>query len=317
MENNELNEESHKNEWDEVIRNLNKKRENKVVDKIKDEVSEEESKKLLDAEFEELFNNSFDNKSINLNVKGEEIGNSENLLSNEDDASDMTIDTSKKLDKYNFDVEEFVDNHLAYLKQKEEEKEKKYYVEPVEQHKDFSEHGDFAEVMQAAHESEYREYLKKVQEMKKKRAEDEKREKAQEKIKKEEAARRLKEERLSKKLKTLSNKIIKLGLSGKAVDFNDKMKWIQIETFRPFYRIVDHSGKGILSAEFVEISATERAFYFYDRCNQIYKLYKWDTVDLRYGLDHSCERQQDLWIHIKSKYPENNYGFKFVRNNFE
>jgi hypothetical protein len=201
MENNELNEESHKNEWDEVIRNLNKKRENKVVDKIKDEVAEEKSKKLLDAEFEELFK-GFDDKSSNLNVKDDDIGPSKNLLSDEyfedDDAIDMTIDGSKKEDKYNFDVEEFVDNHLAYLKQKEEEKEKKYYVEPVEQYKDFSEHGDFAEFMQAAHESEYREYLKKVQEMKKKRAEDEKREKAQEKVKKDEAARKSKKEKLEK-----------------------------------------------------------------------------------------------------------------------
>ena len=130
-------------------------------------------------------------------------------------------------------------------------------------------------------------------------------------------ARRLKEERLSTKLKILSNKIIKLGLSGRAVDFNDKMKWIQIETFRPFYRIVDHSGKGILSADFVEISATERAFYYYDRCNKIYNLYKWDTVDLRYSLDHSSEKQQDMWVHIRRKYPEDNYGFKFIRNNFE
>jgi hypothetical protein len=73
---------------------------------------------------------------------------------------------------------------------------------------------------------------------------------------------------------------------------------------------------GILSADFIELSSTERAFYYYDRCDKIYKLYKWDTVDLRYSLDHSCEKQQDLWFHIRKRYPENNYGFKFIRNNF-
>ena len=41
------------------------------------------SKKLLDAEFEELFKR-VDDKSSSLNVKGEEIGTSENLLSDED-----------------------------------------------------------------------------------------------------------------------------------------------------------------------------------------------------------------------------------------
>jgi len=246
--------------------------------------------------------------------------NQEDLLSNEDfgddNESDMEIDSNKNNDKHNFDVEEFLDSHHAYLKQKEEEKEKKYYIEPVEQYKDFSEYGDFAVVMQAGHENDYREYLEKVQEMKKKRVEDERREKALEKAKRDEAARKSKKEKLEKKLISLTKKIAKLGLGGNAVDFNDKMKWIQIETYRPFYRVVDHSGMGILSADFIELSSTERAFYYYDRCDKIYKLYKWDTVDLRYSLDHSCEKQQDLWFHIRKRYPENNYGFKFIRNNF-
>jgi hypothetical protein len=124
--------------------------------------------------------------------------NQEDLLSDEDfgdgDESDMGIDSNKKTDKYNFDVDEFIDDHFAYLKQKEEEKEKKYYIEPVEQYKDFSEYGDFADVMEAGHAYEYREYIKKVQEMKKTRVEDEKREKELEKARKDEAARKSKKE---------------------------------------------------------------------------------------------------------------------------
>ena len=67
--------------------------------------------------------------------------------------------------------------------------------------------------MQAGHENDYREYLEKVQEMKKKRVEDEKREKAQERAKKDEAARKSKKEKLEKKLISLTKKIAKFFIN--------------------------------------------------------------------------------------------------------
>ena len=50
----------------------------------------------------------------------------------------LNIEINKNESTVDYELDEFVADHLLYLEQKKEAKEKKYYVEPVEQFKDFS-----------------------------------------------------------------------------------------------------------------------------------------------------------------------------------
>ena len=273
------------------------------------------SKKLLDAEFEELFK-GVDDKSHNLNNEAKKQDSIDEISL--DDTSIVHINNSENLEvkinesEVDYDLEEFVNDHLIRLEQKKEAKEKKYYVEPVEQFKDFSEHGDLADFMQAAHENEYREYLKKVQDMKKKRVEDEKREKIEEKMKRIDKANNERLVKLDRKITRLNNKVKKLHINGRVVDFSDTNKWIKLEVPRVYHKVIDHSGKVIAAAEFVEISRTISSFYIYDNMSGTYKLFaKFSENSNDYKIIEETSTQKGIWDFIKKGGSSDNMGFLF------
>jgi hypothetical protein len=273
------------------------------------------SKKLLDAEFEELFN-VVDEKSHDLNVEAKKQDSIDQIslddTSIEHSSKGKNPEINKNESTVDYELDEFVADHLLYLEQKKEAKEKKYYVEPVEQFKDFSEYGDLADVVQAAHENEYREYLKKVQDMKKKRAEDEKREKIEERLKRIDKANKERLIKLDRKITRLNNKVKKLHINGRVVDFSDTNKWIKLEVPRVYHKVIDHSGKVIAAAEFVEISRTISSFYIYDNMSRTYKLFaNFSENSNDYKIIEETSTQKGIWDFIKKGGSSDNMGFLF------
>jgi hypothetical protein len=273
------------------------------------------SKKLLDAEFEELFK-GVDDKSHNLNNEDKKQDSIDEISLNdkfiEHSSKGKNLEINKNESTVDYELDEFVADHLLYLEQKKEAKEKKYYVEPVEQFKDFSEHGDLADIAQAAHENEYREYLKKVQDMKKKRAEDEKREKIDERIKRMDKAQQENRLKLDRKITRLDNKVKKLHINGRVVGFNDANKWIKLEVPRVYHKVIDHSGKVITAAEFVEISQRNPAFYIYDNMSKTYKFFaSFSENSIDYKMLLETQSQKEIWDFIKKGGSIDNMGFLF------
>ena len=273
------------------------------------------SKKLLDAEFEALFK-GVDVKSHDLNVEAKMQDSIDEISLNdksiEHSSKGKNLEINKNESTVDYELDEFVADHLLYLEQKKEAKEKKYFVEPVEQFKDFSEHGDLADVVQAAHENEYRDYLKKVQDMKKKRAEDEKREKIDERIKRMDKAQEENRLKLDRKITRLNNKVKKLHINGRVVGFNDANKWIKLEVPRVYHKVIDHSGKVIAAAEFVEISQRNPAFYIYDNMSKTYKFFaSFSENSTEYKLIEETRTQKEIWDFIKKSGSSDNMGFLF------
>jgi hypothetical protein len=275
-------------------------------------------KKHLNTEFEPIFKESGNNDLKNLNAENKQTENDE-LLKNEDlvdddDLNEAAIDNNKKLANDDCELDEFINEHFAYLKQKKEEKEKKYYVEPVEPWKDFSEHGDFAIAMEAGQEYEYKEYLKKVEEMKKKRAYDDKMEKEREKSIKDKRAKLAAQYRYDRKINMLKNKVKKLKIEGDVIGFSDANKLIKLAVPKIYHKVIDHSGKTIAAAEFVEISQTRSAFYLYDNISKTYKLFLNSEETANFTFIGETKTQKELWDIFKDGFPIDQMGFLFRKH---
>ena len=275
-------------------------------------------KKHLNTEFEPIFKESGNNDFKNLNVEKKQTENDE-LLKNEDlvdddDLNEAAIDNNKKLANDDCELDEFINEHFAYLKQKEEAKNKKYYVEPVKPRTDFSEFGDLADLVEEEHNEKLIEYERQVEEMKKRRAYDDKMEKEGEKSIKAKRAKLAAQYRYDRKINTLKNKVKKLKIEGDVIGFSDANKLIKLAVPKIYHKVIDHSGKTIAAAEFVEISQTRPAFYLYDNISKTYKLFLNSEETANFTFIGETKTQKELWDIFKDGFPIDQMGFLFRKH---
>ena len=194
-----------------------------------------------------------------------------------------------------------------------EQKKDKYYVEKVGPKPDFSSYGDFAEIMELGYQQEVEEYKKKVEDMKKKKAADLRDEKIQKENEKAKTAKFKADLTFDRKIKKLQNQIYKQGHYANVVGFNESNKLIKLGIPRTYHRLIDYNGTILCTAEFIEMSTTQPAFYFYDRDSRRFKFYGKGKSDKKYTKYFERETQEALWDEIKQFDPSDKLGFMFQK----
>jgi hypothetical protein len=220
-----------------------------------------------------------------------------------------------RLDKY--DYLEYNANKDKEKKEKlileKEQKKDKYYVEKVGPKPDFSRHGDFSDILELEYDQKVEEYKKKVEEMKKKKAADVRDEKIQKEIEKAKIARYKADLRFDRKIKQLEKKIRIQGHSADIVGFNESHKLIKLGIPRTYHRLINYDGKVLCTAQFIEMSTTKPAFYFYDADRAKFRFYAKVDSEQKYTQYFETDKQEELWDEIKQFSPGDKCGFMFQK----
>jgi hypothetical protein len=220
-----------------------------------------------------------------------------------------------RLDKY--DYLEYNANKDKEKKEKlileKEQKKDKYYVEKVGPKPDFSSHGDFADILELEYQQKVEEYKKKVEEMKKKKAEDIRLEKIQKENEKAKIAKYKADLGFDRKRKQLEKKIRIQGHSADIVGFNESHKLIKLGIPRTYHRLINYDGKVLCTAQFIELSTTMPAFYFYDADRKKFRFYAKVDSEQKYTQYFETDTQKELWNLIIELRPSDKCGFMFQK----
>jgi hypothetical protein len=244
---------------------------------------------------EELFHTS--------DEKVKKVGHSGEYLAN------MRLDKHDYLE-YNANKDK---EKKAKLILEKEQKKDKYYVEKVGPKPDFSSHGDFADILEMEYQEKVEQYNKKVEDMKKKKAADLRDEKIQKDIEKAKTAKFKADLRFDRKIKQLEKKIRIQGHYANVVGFNESHKLIKLGIPRTYHRLIDYNGNILCTAEFIEMSTTKPAFYFYDRDSRKFKFYSKGESDKKYTMNFERETQNEIWDTIIQHAPSDKLGFMFQK----
>jgi len=223
--------------------------------------------------------------------------------------ANMRIDKHDYLE-YNANKEKEKKEKLLLEK---EQKKDKYYVEKVGPKPDFSSHGDFADILELEYQQKVEEYNKKVDEMKKKKAADLRDEKIQKDIEKAKTAKFKADLRFDRKIKQLEKKVRIQGHSANVVGFNESHKLIKLGIPRTYHRLIDYDGTILCTAEFIEMSTTRPAFYFFDRDSSKFKFYSKGESDKKYTMNFERKTQNEIWDTIIQHAPSDKLGFMFQK----
>ena len=244
---------------------------------------------------EELFHTS--------DEKVKKVGHSGEYLAN------MRLDKHDYLE-YNANKDK---EKKAKLILEKEQKKDKYYVEKVGPKPDFSSYGDFAEIMEMEYQEKVEQYNKKVEDMKKKKAADLRDEKIQKDIEKAKIAREKADLKYDRKIKQLQSRVFNQGHLANIAGFNESHKLIKLGIPRTYHRLIDYNGNILCTAEFIEMSTTKPAFYFYDRDSRKFKFYSKGKADKKYTMDFERETQNEIWDTIIQHAPSDKLGFMFQK----
>ena len=219
---------------------------------------------------------------------------------------------SDKYDLLSYNANKEKEKKEKLILEKEQKKDK-YYVEKVGPKPDFSIHGDFADIMEMEYQQKVEEYRAKVAEMKKRKADDIRLEKIQKEIEKAKIARYKADLKFDRKVKQLEKKIHIQGHYAGIEGFNESSKLIKLGIPRTYHRLIDYDGKILCTAEFIEMSTTSPAFYFFDRDSNKFKFYGKGKSDKKYTKYFETDTQEDLWDAIKQFSPSDKCGFMFQK----
>jgi len=244
---------------------------------------------------EELFHTS--------DEKVKKVGHSGEYLAN------MRLDKHDYLE-YNANKDK---EKKAKLILEKEQKKDKYYVEKVGPKPDFSSYGDFAEIMEMEYQEKVEQYNKNVEDMKKKKAADLRDEKIQKDIEKAKTARYKADLRFDRKIKQLEKKIRIQGHYADIVGFNESHKLIKLGIPRTYHRLINYDGKVLCTAQFIEMSTTKPAFYFYDADRAKFRFYAKVDSEQKYTQYFETDTQKELWDEIKQFSPGDKCGFMFQK----
>jgi hypothetical protein len=219
---------------------------------------------------------------------------------------------SDKYDLLSYNANKEKEKKEKLILEKEQKKDK-YYVEKVGPKPDFSIHGDFADIMEMEYQQKVEEYRAKVAEMKKRKAEDVKNEKIQKEIEKARIAKQKADSKYDRKIKQLQSRIYNQGHFAQVAGFNESSKLIKLGIPRTYHRLIDYDGKVLCTAEFIEMSTTSPAFYFFDRDSKKFKFFGKGKSDKMYSKYFETDTQEDLWDAIKQFSPVDKCGFMFQK----
>lgn len=219
---------------------------------------------------------------------------------------------SDKYDLLNYNANKEKEKKEKIILEKEQKKDK-YYVEKVGPKPDFSSHGDFAEIMEMEYQEKVELYNKKVEEMKKKKADDVNNEKIQKEIEKARIAKEKADLRFDRKVKQLEKKIRIQGHYADIVGFNESHKLIKLGIPRTYHRLINYDGKVLCTAQFIEMSTTMPAFYFYDADRGKFRFYAKVDSEQKYTQYFEADTQKELWNLIIELRPSDKCGFMFQK----
>jgi len=77
--------------------------------------------------------------------------------------------------------------------------------------------------------------------------------------------------------------------------------------------LIDYNGNILCTAEFIEMSTTKPAFYFYDRDSRKFKFYSKEKADKKYTMDFERDTQNEIWDTIIQHAPSDKLGFMFQK----
>ncbi len=276
----------------------------------------EDSISVLNTQLE----NASQPKAVQVSIGISEEAITEELFQTSDEKDKNEGHLGEYLSSVRSDKYDFLDYYARKEKEKKEklilekvQKKDKYYVEKVGPKPDFSIHGDFAEIMEMEYQQKVEEYKLKVAEMKKRKAEDIKNEKIKKEIEKARIAKEKADRKYDRKIKQLQSRIYNQGHFAKVVGFNETNKLIKLGIPRTYNRLIDYNGHILCTAEFIEMSTTRPAFYFFDRDNKKFKFYGKGKSDQKYTKYFETDTQEELWDAIKQFSPSDKCGFMFQK----
>jgi hypothetical protein len=194
-----------------------------------------------------------------------------------------------------------------------ERKEKRYYVEKVEDRTNFSEYGELADIFEDEHKKKVENYKQELERVKKLKESD----KQSEKLQKELQKKKLAEDRLNRKIeatfKKLQLRLSNQGHYASVIGYNDSQTLIKLSIPAPYHRLVDNRGQIIFTARFIELSATKNAFYCYKSGKyQMYANLGADTGG-KFAIIYETDTQEEMWNFIILGDKEKRFGFHFKK----
>jgi hypothetical protein len=238
------------------------------------------------------------------------------ILSEQDQSLEVVVPriiTSDEEIDWFLDGVDFKSNCFRRMDEEREKKEKRYYVEKVEERIDFSEYGELADIFEDEHKKKVENYKQELDRVKKLKEADKQSEKHLKDLQK----KKLADDRLNKKIeatfKKLQLRLSNQGHYASVIGYNDSQTLIKLSIPAPYHRLVDNRGQIIITARFIELSATKNAFYCYKSGK--YQMYANLGVHRggKYVKIHETDTQEEMWNFIILKDKERRFGFHFKK----